>query len=81
MRPASAADQTLPPPPVRTTGQHDDADESSTRPAALRRPICSPKNRNATIAVKGTAIALVMAPIPAGARSAATQTARTGSPN
>ena len=34
-------------------------------------PIFSPKNRNPTSAVNNTAIALVIAPIPAGARCAA----------
>src|SRR6185503_10513676 len=59
------------PPPVRPLASTITPMKPSTSPHARRGPICSWKNMNATIAVNGTAMAFVMAPMPTGARSAA----------
>src|SRR6184192_2063823 len=67
--PASAAGQTLSP-AVLPLARMATPTNPPTSPIRRRGPMRSPKNRNATRAVNITVMALVMAPMPAGARSA-----------
>src|ERR1700716_325358 len=67
--PANAAGQTLAP-AVLPLARIATPTNPATRPMSRHGPIRSPKNRKAIRAVNITVIALLMAPMPAGARSA-----------
>src|SRR4029079_12221410 len=69
--PASAALHTLLPPAVLPLASTATPMNPTSRPNARRLLICSLKTTKATSAVHITAVAFVIAPIPAGARCAA----------
>src|SRR5690606_33791185 len=68
--PASAAGNTLPP-EVLSLASTMTPTKPAINPSPLRRLIFSPYNRNATMLVNITTVALLIATMPAGARGAA----------
>ena len=76
--PASAALHTLPPPAVLPLASTATPTKPASRPNARRLLMCSLKTTNATSAVNITAVAFVMAPMPAGARCAAQANSENG---